>query len=71
MHVDVRLIVVSTPVPDPPYGVAIVRAQTTGHVRIEHLSRTGYHEDIERPQEEAVPLFWRFMMEKFGVSSGQ
>jgi hypothetical protein len=70
------LVVVPTPVPDPPYGVVIVRAPSSlqrppfRHVVIEHLSTTGYNDRIERPVDEAVSLFWRFMIEKFGVSSG-
>jgi hypothetical protein len=28
---------------------------------------TGYDDRIERPASDAVPLFWRFMIEKFGV----
>jgi hypothetical protein len=36
-------------------------------VRIEHLSVTGRNDRIERPVDESVALFWRFMIEKFGV----
>jgi hypothetical protein len=38
-----------------------------GCVLIEHLSITGRNDRIERPVAEAVPLFWRFLVEKFGV----
>jgi hypothetical protein len=31
---------------------------------------TGRSNRIERPVDEAVPLFWRFMIEKFGVGPG-
>jgi hypothetical protein len=36
-------------------------------VLIEHLTSTGHDERIERPASEAVPLFWRFAIEKFGL----
>ncbi|MFC7597545.1 hypothetical protein ACFQU3_19675 [Terrabacter sp. GCM10028922] len=68
------LIVVAAPIPEPPYGVVAVRAPGSprrpreGHVLIEHLSVTGHDDKIERPVAEAVPLFWRFMIEKFGVA---
>jgi len=67
------IIVVSTPIPDPPLDVVAVRAPgslqppKSGHVLIEHLACTGHNDRIERPTSEAVPLFWRFMIEKFGV----
>lgn len=68
------LIVVGTPVPDPPYGVVAVRSPSSlrppsaGLVLIEHMSVTGHNDEIERPVTEAVPLFWRFMIEKYGVA---
>jgi len=68
------LIVVDVPIPDPPYGVVAVRAPgsirspRSGHVLIEEMSLTGNNDRIERPVDEAVALFWRFMIEKFGVS---
>lgn len=70
------LIVVPTPIPEPPYGVVVVRAPGSirepamGFVRIEHLSTTGHDDVIDRPVIDAVPLFWRFMIEKFGVDPG-
>ena len=70
------LIVVATPIPEPPHGVVAVRAPGSlrepgaGLVRIEHLSVTGHDDVIDRPVAEAVPLFWRFMIEKFGVDPG-
>ncbi|MEV0802044.1 hypothetical protein AB0I34_30390 [Kribbella sp. NPDC050281] len=42
-------------------------AATAGHVRIEHLSSTGYNDFIDRPPSDAVPLFWRFVLEKYGI----
>lgn len=41
-----------------------------GGVFIEHRSVTGHDDGIFRDGAEAVPLFWRFMIEKFGVESG-
>ena len=68
------LIVVDVPIPEPPYGVVAVRAPSSlhpppdGQVLIEEMSVTGHNDRIERPVAEAVPLFWRFMIEKFGVA---
>ena len=67
------LVVTSTPVPEPPLDVVIVRAPSSlhrpssGHVLIEQQSLTGHDDRIERPAAEAVPLFGQFMVEKFGV----
>ena len=69
------LVVVPTPIPQPPYGVVIVRAPGSlahppiGSVIIEHRSGVGRDDKIERPVDQAVPLFWRFMIEKFGLST--
>ena len=38
-----------------------------GCVLVEHLTGTGRDDRIESPTADAVPLFWRFMIEKFGV----
>jgi len=40
---------------------------TDGAVLIEHRSITGHDDKITRPSAEAVTLFWRFMIEKFGI----
>ena len=67
------LMVVAQPIPEPPYDLVAVRAPGSmrppkpGSVLIEHLAITGRNERIERPAANAVPLFWRFMIEKFGV----
>ena len=67
------ILVVSTPVREPPYDLVVVRAPSSlrppraGCVLIEHLTGTGRNDKIERPTADAVPLFWRFMIEKFGV----
>jgi len=68
------LIVRPLPPVDPPFDVVAVRSPDslalvrTGTVVVEHLSTTGHDDRIERPVAEAVPLFWRFMIEKFGIS---
>ena len=68
------IVVTSTPLGEPPHEIVIVRSPSsvrrpsTGHVAIEHQSLTGHDDSIERPTSEAVPLFWRFMIEKFGVA---
>lgn len=68
------LVVTARPVPqEQPVDVVIVRAPSSlvyvadGCVVIEHTSTTGYNERIERPASQTVPLFWRFMIEKFGI----
>ena len=58
----------------PSYGVVAVRAPSSlhpppdGQVLIEEMSVSGHNDRIERPVAEAVPLFWRFMIEKYGVA---
>lgn len=67
------LIVSTVPIPAPPFDVIAVRAPgslwppSEGNVLIEHLSVSGLNDRIERPAAEAVPLFWRFALEKFGT----
>ena len=67
------LIVTTVPVPDQPFDVITVRAPgslrppSDGNVLIEHLSVSGHNDRIERPAAEAIPLFWRFAIEKFGT----
>ena len=67
------LLVTSRPIQDPPVDVIAVRYAASyrpvpaGHVLIEHLAHTGRSDRILRPSSEAVALFWRFMIEKFGI----
>jgi hypothetical protein len=67
------LVVTSRPVPSqPPIEVVVVHSPSSGLVGagavfIEHRSITGHDDRITRPSADAVPLFWRFMIEKFGV----
>jgi hypothetical protein len=69
------LVVASVPLQEPPLDVVVVRAPgslyrpSAGNVLIEHLSVTGRNDRIERPSTDAVPLFWRFVIEKFGIQS--
>lgn len=69
------LAVVTCPVPEPPLDVIVVRDPYTprvpaGLIRIEHRSPTGRNDVIDRAPEDAVRLFWRFVWEKYGISSG-
>lgn len=67
------LIVVPKPVGDPPLDAVAVRvpgslrSHRRGTVLIEHLAGTGRNTEIERPADEAVALFWRFMEVEFGI----
>ncbi len=67
------LVVTPRPAPTrPPIEVVIVRSPSSGQVGngavlIEHRSITGHDDRITRPTAEAVALFWRFMIEKFGI----
>jgi len=67
------LLVIDAPIPAPPAEVLRVSAPGSpipareGWVAIEHFSHTGRNDRVERPVAEAVPLFWRFVVEKFGI----
>jgi hypothetical protein len=61
------LLVVATPISEVPGDVVAVRTPGHGRVLIEHLAVTGNNDRIERASSDAVPLFWRFMIEKYGV----
>lgn len=69
------LLVTPRPVGDPPLDVVRVCAPgtltpvTPGHVVIMHLAVSGRNTEIERPPDEAVALFWRFMETEFGIRS--
>src|SRR5689334_18852369 len=70
-----NLVVTPKPVGEPPHDVVVVTAPRAmnppppGCVRIEHLPLVGLADSITREVSEAVPLFWRFMTEKYGISS--
>ncbi|MCO1576853.1 hypothetical protein M8C13_13930 [Crossiella sp. SN42] len=63
------LLVTPRPVPEtaPVQVVAVRTAPGANGVLIEHLSYTGHDDRIHCRPAETVPLFWRFMSEKFGV----
>jgi hypothetical protein len=71
------LIVVRRPLPEPPFDVIRVYSPSSlrpvgaGQVVIEHQTVTGRNDRISRPSAEAVPLFWRFLIEKYGVTPDQ
>lgn len=71
------LLVVRTPIAEPPYDLiwvsspASIRPVSTGHVVIEHITVTGNNDRISRPSDDAVRLFWRFTIEKFGIEPRQ
>lgn len=68
------ILVALAPVGEPPIDIIVVRAPgslheaPSGKVRIEHLSVSGRNDTIDRPVADTIPLFWRFVIEKFGVS---
>lgn len=57
------LLVRPVPAPDPPVDVVAIRTPISvtrvpeDRVVIEHLSRTGHNELVERPTRETIPLF--------------
>lgn len=67
------LVVAQAPATNPPFDVIHVRSPFSlrrpgrGLVVIEHVSTTGYDDRIERATSETVPLFWRFVSEKWGL----
>lgn len=48
-------------------AITSMRPVNRGEVVIEHTSPSGQVEAITRPGAEAVPLFWRFVREKWGI----
>lgn len=65
------LVVVPRPVPEVPYDTIFVQLVMPGgeYVQIEHRAVTGRNDKIARPASQAVGLFWRFMIEKYGIAS--
>jgi hypothetical protein len=74
------LVVTSTPVKEWPDVVRVELLPSSSKVRISHekvvrAPRSGLpdawteqrEDSITRPEDQAVPLFWRFCVEKFGV----
>jgi hypothetical protein len=60
------LVVVPAPLPPPPYDKVIVRLRQD-FVTVETWDHAGRIDKIGRPAYQAVPLFWRIMIAKFGV----
>jgi hypothetical protein len=59
---------VVTPLPVAPiYDVVRVSPESPGAVVIEHRAVTGRNDRITRPTADVIPLFWRFMTEKYGI----
>lgn len=60
------LVVTTAPVSDKPDWIRI--ESRDGTVLVRHASDlTGPGDAIERPSNEVLPLFWRFVIEKFGI----
>lgn len=57
------------PAPGTPAPVDAISVSTPNYpeVLVEHLPLVGIADRIERPADEAVPLFWRFLKEKYGI----
>lgn len=68
------LVISTAPADEPPLDVIIVRSVVsmnpprTGQVRLEHLATSGLREEVSRPVAEVLPLFWRFVQEKWGLT---
>jgi hypothetical protein len=71
------LAVTTTPIPEAgPIDVIWVRPQPFGDrgsqdVLIEHCASSDWDDRIVRPASQAVPLFWRFAQEKWGIEPGR
>lgn len=71
------LLVTTEPPSDPPIDVIIVRSVMSmkpsreGEVTIEHVASSGLTESITRPDTNVLPLFWRFVAEKYGLSANR
>jgi hypothetical protein len=62
------LVVTSLPVTAPPLDyVRVSLVPWTERVIVRHESATGHSDAIERPTADLLPVFWRFMIEKYGV----
>ncbi|UUW89279.1 hypothetical protein [Pimelobacter simplex] len=61
------------PAPGAPSPVDAVRVSTPNYpaVVVEHLANIGGADRIERPPEDAVRLFWRFIKEKYGIEGSR
>jgi hypothetical protein len=70
------LIVAPSPAGPPPLDVVAVRGAmgsrnvARDRIVVEHLPLVGMADLIERDAAGAVPLFWAFMREKYGLTQG-
>jgi len=68
--------VAAVPVTTPPveyigvYGPTSTPSTGNGKVRLVHRTASGRDDSIERPSAEVVPVFWRFVREKYGIGVG-
>lgn len=61
------LIVAQAPGVPAPVDAVKVSTPNFPAVVVEHLPNVGGADRIERPREDAVRLFWRFIKEKYGI----
>jgi hypothetical protein len=60
------LVVTTTPLSTTPDTLRI-SASDDRQIRIDHRKPTGPGDSIERLGSDALPLFWRFTIEKWGI----
>jgi hypothetical protein len=68
------LIIVTSPPPTVPFDAIRVSVDSTANdgnpsnsVTIRHQTVSGHDDQLSRSGSEAVSLFWRFVIEKFGL----
>ena len=67
------LVITAAPPSKPPVYVIVVRSAPSrtrpalGNVVIEHRATSGLNDSIARPSADVLPLFWRFVHEKYGL----
>ncbi|PKQ24495.1 MAG: hypothetical protein CVT65_02825 [Actinobacteria bacterium HGW-Actinobacteria-5] len=67
------LVITTAPPGEPPLDVIVVRSSVSmnpprsGEVRIEQFATSGLKEELTRSTAEVLPLFWRFILEKYGL----
>lgn len=64
------LLITSAPPSGPPVDIIVVRQpERRDEITIEHWATSGKTERITRPADEVLPLFWRFVLEKYGIKT--
>jgi hypothetical protein len=69
--------VTDVPIHEPPVEYVAVQGPSSlapppiGMVRVAHCTASGRDDSIERPSAETIPLFWRFVREKFGIEAAR